>query len=121
MQFTGKIKAILPQVTGTSSKGEWVKQTIVIGVQNGNYEDMLAMDAWNDQAAIVSGLSLETEITADVNIKSREFNGKWYSDIQAWKITVNGGVKAPQGYATQAPTQQPQVTSNQQVDDGLPF
>ena len=117
MQFTGKIKAILPQVTGTSSKGDWVKQPIVIGVQNGNYEDMVAIDIWNDQASTVSGLPLETEITADVNIKSREYNGRWYTEIKAWKIEVKSGIKAPTQYATGVPQQ----SSNQDDDSGLPF
>lgn len=133
MQFTGKIKGILPQVTGTSSKGDWIKQPFVIGVQNGNYEDMVAMEAWGDQVSTIESIDLGAEVTVDVNIKSREYGGKWYTNIQAWKIEVKGGIKAPQGYAAptqyatgvpptgvhQQPTAQSQLTDNQ--NDGLPF
>jgi Domain of unknown function (DUF3127) len=122
MQFTGKVKAVLPQVTGSGNNGDWVKQPFVIEVQDGNFANMVAIDAWGDQASVVASLPLESEVTASVNIKSREYGGKWYTEIKAWKIEVKSSIKAPQGYATQPPTAQPQVGSSQLVNDSdLPF
>jgi hypothetical protein len=122
MQFTGKVKAVLPQVTGSGNNGDWVKQPFVIEVQDGNFANMVAIEAWGDQASVVASLPLESEVTASVNIKSREYNGRWYTEIKAWKIEVKSNIKAPQGYSTQAPQVTTKQVASQSIDDGgLPF
>ena len=55
------------------------------------------------------------EVEVGFNISSREFNGKWYHNIDAWKIT--GATNA----ALQAAAPAPSIDEAPAEDDDLPF
>ena len=42
---------------------------------------------WNDKANI-NGLTPGTKITAHINIESREYNGRWFTDVKVWKFEI---------------------------------
>jgi hypothetical protein len=52
-------------------------------------------------------ISVGEKITASINIESREYNGRWYTDVRAWKISKasgnNSGTEAPPIDASFAP------------------
>ena len=37
--------------------------------------------------SILNGISVGDEIDVAYNVESRDFNGKWYHNINAWKIS----------------------------------
>jgi hypothetical protein len=45
-------------------------------------------------------LQTGSEITASIEVESREYNGRWYTDIRAWKVAAAGvggpGMPPPQ-------------------------
>ena len=43
-----------------------------------------------DKINMLSNFGVEKEVEVAFNISSREFNGKWYHNIDAWKITAIG-------------------------------
>ncbi|MCO5254539.1 MAG: DUF3127 domain-containing protein [Bacteroidia bacterium] len=112
MELTGKIIKVLPMQSGTSTKGEWRKQEFVIEVP-GTYPKKVALSAWNEKAQEVQSLGLGQEIKAQIDIESREYNERWYTDIRAWKIE-----KA--GTTTTAPSSNA-PTNNNAVNNPSPF
>ena len=57
-------------------------------------------------------LQVGQSVTASVDIESREFNARWYTDVRAWNVVYNGqqqGAPAPAPTAA-APTAQPAPT-----------
>ena len=44
-------------------------------------------------------------MTASIDIESREFNGRWYTDVRAWNVVYNDqqGAPAPAPAATAPP------------------
>lgn len=82
MEIKAKVIQILPEQSGTSAKGEWLKRGFVVETQE-TYPKKIAIDVFKNDVQIPN---IGTEATISVNIESREYNGKWYSNITAWKI-----------------------------------
>ena len=82
--ITGKIIAVLPLQSGQGKKGEWKKQDAVIET-DGQYPKKICVTFFNK--ALTDEVALGNRITVTVNLDSREYNGKWYNQINAWKIT----------------------------------
>ncbi len=98
MSYTqkGKITQILKAESGVSKVGNaWTKQEFVIETQD-QFPKKICFTLFGDKVSLLNGLSENTEVEVSFNVESREFNGKWYHNINAWKIEpVNAA--APSG------------------------
>ena len=84
--FEGIVFAILPEQSGTSARGEWHNQNVVFEMQNNSpYTRKVSVKFFNkrdDVARLVVGAAYN--VTFD--IESREYNGRWYTDVRAWRV-----------------------------------
>ena len=48
------------------------------------------MVQWGDEID-ASNVQPGEQITASIDVQSREYNGRWYTDVKAWKIEKMGG------------------------------
>jgi hypothetical protein len=111
MQLTAKLSQILPLQTGTGKNGEWKKQDIIVETP-GQYPKKVCVSVWGDKIDS-SQLVIGNTLQIDFDVESREYNGRWYTDVKAWKIA-----KAGSGQEDQSPN----FTDVQHPDDeGLPF
>ena len=86
MQLTAKLTQLLPIQTGTGKNGEWKKQDIIVET-DGQYPKKVCISIWGDK--INEGhLQIGNELKIDFVIYSRDYNGRWYTDIKAWKIEL---------------------------------
>ena len=85
LEIAGKLLQILPEQTGTGKNGQWNKQDFIIETQE-QYPRKVCFSAWGDKASIVKNLRSGSMVSVSFNAESREFNGKWYTDLRAWKI-----------------------------------
>ena len=88
MEIKGKIIECLPVKSGQSSNGEWRKQEYVLETAS-QYPKKVCFMVWGEkveQFAIQKGESVEVSI----DLESREYNGRWYTDVKAWKVSRNG-------------------------------
>lgn len=112
MEIKGKITAILPLQTGTGKSSEWKKQTAVLET-SGDYPKKVAFDCFGDK---IKPLKIGDMVTVSFDIESREFNGKWYTNVNAWKVEGGSGKdEAKQEHDKYASA--PQTNE----DTGLPF
>ena len=127
LELTGKLVTSLPAESGQGAKGPWTKQSFIIETIE-QYPKKVCIIAWNENVKRVADINPESTVKAAINIESREYNGKWYTDIRLWKIEVVSGSNAPQMDApsgvrtmnTVAETADPMQNNNMQEDD-LPF
>ena len=101
LELQGRLLKKLPVQNGRSARGEWSKQEFLVEYQEGNFPSTACFNVWgmdkvNDLAKFAEG----DEIKVSFNINSREFNGKYYTDLRAWKIAYANEAQA-------APVQQP--------------
>ena len=87
MEIAGKIISLLPLQKGNGKNGEWKKQEFILETQP-PFPKKVCIALWGakiDQYKIKAG----DLITAKVEVESREFNGKWYTDVKAFQISGN--------------------------------
>lgn len=113
---------VLPIQTGMGRKGQWQKQEFILEIPSGQYKTKVAMSAWGDKIDEFD-LYVGKDITAFINLESREYNGRWYTEVRVWKIESSGGLppnaeraKAPE------PMTKPFVSDGPTDEsDNLPF
>ena len=100
LALTGKITKILAVESGTSKAGkEWKKQGFLVDTGD-QYNPEVCFSLFGaDKIAALGNFSEGQEVEVSFNISSREFNGKYYHNIDAWKITATGAGQAPQNAA----------------------
>ena len=86
MQITAKLTQLLPIQTGTGKNGEWKKQDIIVET-DGEYQKKVCISIWGEKINEAQ-LQIGNLLKIDFDIESREYNGKWYTDIKAWKIEL---------------------------------
>jgi hypothetical protein len=113
----GKIVTILDVESGTSKTGkEWKKQGFVIDT-GAQFNPTVCFSLFGeDKINMLRDFGPGQEVEVGFNISSREFNGKWYHNIDAWKISGATQGSAP---ANNAPA--PAIDSAPAEDDDLPF
>lgn len=110
MEIQGTIIEVLESVTGEGANGTWTKLGYVLET-GGQYPKKVAFDVWNEE---IPKPVVGDSVKAQIDVESREYNGKWYTNVKAFAITVEG-----KGQAT---AQQP--AANIDIpggDDDLPF
>jgi hypothetical protein len=87
MEIKGRITQILPEQGGQSKSGStWRKQDYILETLT-EHPKKVCFSVWGekiDQYKMQNG----DAVTAHFDIESREFNGRWYTDIKAWKIEI---------------------------------
>lgn len=100
MDFELTVNTVLPLVTGTSARGEWKKQDVVFDLP-GEFNRKLCVGFWNDRAPEAAALRPGDRVALSVNVESREYNGRWYTEARAWRMTrldPNAQAAAAGGY-----------------------
>jgi len=96
MEIKGKIETILDIETGTSKAGkEWKKQSIVIN--NGDtYNPLLCIGFFGEKVDILKNYKVGDDVEVGINLSSREYEGKYYTQVDGWKINKPSN-EAPAG------------------------
>ena len=61
---------------------------------NEQYPKKIAITCWGEKVDEIQSLAEGTQVKVAINIESREYNGKWYTDIKAWRIEMAGSQPA---------------------------
>ncbi len=126
MEIQGTVFRIMPETRGVSARGEWQRQEVIFEMMDGQYARKIAVTFFNrpsDVQALAEGASYNVSI----NIESREYNGRWYTDVRAWRVLpADGSASAPQAEAASqfvapTPAAAPAATSASEEVDDLPF
>ncbi|MBO7648306.1 MAG: DUF3127 domain-containing protein [Bacteroidales bacterium] len=86
LEITGILKLKLPIQQGTSKTGNpWMKQEFVIETQE-QYPRKICANLWGDKTDMLNQFAEGQLVKVSFDLESREFNGKWYTDVKAWKL-----------------------------------
>lgn len=119
LQITGKVIDILEEQSGTGKNGTWRKQEFILETP-GQYPKQVCVVQWGDNIDKF-GVEQGETLTAHIDIQSREYNGRWYTDIKAWKVARGdgGGGSAPAADDNEPWPEPP--SDGDDEDDSLPF
>ena len=87
MELKGRIVNILEVESGTSKAGkEWKKQGFVVD-SGDQYNPNVCFSLFgDDKIAMLGNYSVGQEVTVSFNLSSREFNGRWYHNVDALSL-----------------------------------
>lgn len=84
MQLLAKLIQILPYKSGTGINGDWKKQDIIVETE-GQFPKKICFSTKADKISL-NQFQVGNLLKIDFDIESREYNGRWYTDLKAWKI-----------------------------------
>lgn len=118
MDISGKIVQFLPVQTGQGKNGTWKKQEFILETGD-TYPKKICIAVWGDK---IDMSSFKTGDMVDVSfdVESREYNGRWYTDVKAWKIASKKTGATPPGPNTNNDASS-YFEAAQAGDDDLPF
>ena len=136
LDLTARLIQTLPEVTGEGRNGTpWVKQEFIVETLE-QYPKKVCMSLWGDKVNELKRYGLGDLLTISINLESREYNGRWYTEARAWRIESGAGTtgapaasQAPAAYsppasqaaAPAAPAPLPEPLQSLDGDDDLPF
>ena len=85
MEITGKVVRLGGLTEGTSARGPWRKQDLIIETDE-QYPKTVCLTCWTNQIDEIQKMTPGQLIKAQIDISSREFNGKWYTDVRVWRF-----------------------------------
>lgn len=134
MEFTGRVKKILPLRSGVSQRtgNEWKSLPFIFEYyehETDRYADTVLLETFDTN--VIDNLKEGMEICCGFGHRTREYDGKTYNELRLYKIESVRGAQAAQQAAQDAnaslagnqptpPFPQLQNPSNQD-DDDLPF
>lgn len=108
-KITGRIKVIMNLETFDSG---FTKREFVITTQE-QYPQDVKLELIKDRTSLLDNCKEGDTVTVSFNVRGNEYNGRYYVNLQAWKITPHGEQPAP-------PQQAPTLDTKSNEDD-LPF
>ena len=115
-ELTGKIKLI--QEAKTFDSG-FTKREMVVVVEDGKYPQEINIEFVQDKVGLLENLQPGQEVTVSFDIRGREYNGRYFNNLQGWKITApEGGDFAAGGGQAQASPHFPPAGID---DEDIPF
>ena len=125
MNIKGTVLAVLAPQSGEGKNGTWIKRSYVIEMP-GEFPKKVSVSIWGDKFPILKD---GESVDCSVEVESKEYNGKWYTEVKCWKVDIISKVATP--VATKAPTKKAEPVaaedfssfeaSSKEDPDTLPF
>ena len=123
MELAGRVIAVLEPKGGTSRNGnEWKVQEYVIETHD-QYPRRMCFDVFGDDKIKQFNIQVGEELNVSFDLDAREWQGRWFNSIRAWKVErVGAGAPMTPGAPVPppAPSATPDFTMGDAKDD-LPF
>lgn len=122
MEISGKIIQKLPLQSGESktSGKPWQLQSYILETQE-QYPRKVCFEIFGEQRIKDNPCEIDELVTVSFDLESREFNGRWYTSVRAWKVQQGiadgaAAAAAPAAGATAQPAQ-PMAAANVETFD----
>lgn len=120
----GKIEKIFDTEQKSAS---FQAREFVIEVQDGQYPQMVKFQLVQDKVTLVDDYSEGDSVEVEFDLRGREWNGRYFTNLQAWRINRagEGGGSSDmggQGQSQAKPKAEPaKTTASADFDDDIPF
>lgn len=123
MDLNGTVIQILPEQRFNGKNGEVVKNFFILETKE-QYPQKIKFEVFGEDKWKAMGVAVGQDVSVQFDIKGAEWQGKYFVNLQAWKVTAIGNgqqqTQQPQSPSPAPQTQIPQDGSH--VDnDSLPF
>lgn len=104
----GIITAILPEQSGVSQKtgNAWRRAQYILEHEHGQYPRSIVFDVMGDDKINQMAIRQGEELVIHLNIDTREFNGRYFNNVECWKVERAGQQQTQQPAPAPAPAPQ---------------
>ncbi len=102
----------------------FTKREFVVEVKDGNFPQMIKFECLKEKTALTDNLNKGDTVKVNFDIRGNEYNGRFFVNLNAWKIEAGGGGNAPtpDGGAPAANLNEPPAGYGQpDSSDDIPF
>lgn len=86
MELQGTIVKIYPTEVVTLRNGNEIEKVKFVLKEDGEYGKTICVEATKTAVPHLLKKAEGEGVKASINIDSKEYNGKWFTNISAWKI-----------------------------------
>lgn len=121
MELQVKVTQVLEKQTINKKDGGTMEKAAFVGETFGQYPKKVKFDVMGEKLEqVMMNARVGASVTVSFDVESREWQGRWYTDLKAWKIMAmdgQGQQKSP------VPDAQPAAAAAQEEGkkDDLPF
>ena len=115
--LTGKIKVI--QAAQTFGAKGFTKREFVVTVAAGKYPQDIALECVQEKVNLLDGLDVGQTVTVTFDIRGREYNGRYFNNLQALRISAGEGTNPADGDGR--PPIPPDFEDTTDYGDTIPF
>ena len=91
MKIIGKLVQKFDSEKGVSKSGKaWEKKSILIEQSGTDYNKEVVVSFFGDKVKSLRDIEEGSEVSVSINLSSREYNGKYYHNIDGWFIAKLG-------------------------------
>jgi single-strand DNA-binding protein len=127
-EVSGKIIKILPV---ESKSATFQTREFVIEIPDGNYTQFVKFQLTQDRCGLVDAFKEGDSVKVSFNLRGREWQGKYFTNLDAWRIdSESGGAASGPAPSKNDPfgdvvfpeaSDEPQQSGKSDEDDDLPF
>lgn len=87
MEIEGKVIQILPLKQGVSKStgNPWAIQSFIIETYD-QYPRKVYIEQFGENTIKNNPVAIDDHVKVSYDLESREFNGRWYTTVRAWKV-----------------------------------
>lgn len=96
---------------------------LVIEVADGQYPQFIKFQLVQDRCSLLDDYNEGEQIKVHFDLRGREWNGKYFTNLNAWRLEKVGATETPAPTATPADDSFPSAADEPsvEVNDDLPF
>lgn len=131
MDITGRLIKILPEASGESARGKWVRGGFVIETDDAFPKQVAFTCFGEEKIAMIHGLVLNSTVVVTFSPESREYQDRWYTDLRCIRVQAAATIQMPTNTAATtsnapfaqppAPAMPPAMPTGGDSNDDLPF
>lgn len=117
-----KAEGKLHKVFDTEQKSDkFQAREFVIEVADGQYPQMVKFQLVQDKCPLIDDYAEGDQIVVDFDLRGREWNEKYFTNLQAWKIARADGAEGEAGGGGEQAAGTPAPAGTADFDDDIPF
>lgn len=114
-QATGRVHKVFDTEEKSAS---FSVRDLVLEISDGKFPQMIKFQLVQDKCALLDDYSEGDEVTVEFDLRGREWNDKYFTNLNVWRIDKADGQS---GEASSVGQEAPPMPSPEDFDDEIPF
>jgi hypothetical protein len=89
LSIVGTISKIDEVITDQTGNFNWKKQSFVLSSLDDAHPNQILISVWGDNLIWLERCQVNDVVECKINIRSKNVNGKWFTEITAWRIDID--------------------------------